>query len=83
MSELDFLRISVGIIGGLILLLASVFGWWASRITAKLDELMTHRLECLASFADAKKNSEVHHRLWDAFEHLRSGKRCKIERFEE
>lgn len=83
MSELEFLRISMGIIGGLILFLASVFGWWASRISAKLDALMTHHQDCLVKFADAKKNSEAHHRLWDAFEHLRSGKRRKIERFEE
>ena len=82
-SEIDFLRIALGVIGGLILFLASVFGWWASRISAKLDTLMTHRLECLTNFADAKKKSAAHQRLWDAFEHLRSGRRCKIEREKE
>ncbi len=83
MSEMDILRISLGVIGALILFLASVFGWWASRISAKLDRLMTHHQECLVKFADAERNSAAHRRLWDAFEHLRSGRRCKIERIEE
>lgn len=83
MTEIDFLRVALGVIGGLILFMGSVLGWWASRITAKLDALMGQRLECVSSFADAKKNSEAHRRLWDALEHLRSGKRCKFERGEE
>lgn len=78
MSELDVLSVLLGVIGGLIMFLAGGFAWWASRITAKLDELVDQRVTCMTIFADAGKNREAHRRLWEALEHLRSGRRCKF-----
>ncbi len=80
MTEFDVLSVLLGIIGGLIVFLASVFAWWASRITAKLDALMSWQQDALGRFADAAKNRQAHQRLWDALEHLRSGRRSKLPR---
>lgn len=66
MNDAELLRVALTVIGGLILFLASVFAWWASRITNKLDEIVNQRLDCADRFADARKNAETHRRLWEA-----------------
>lgn len=78
MADLDMVSILLGIVSGLIVFLAGVFVRWASRITAKLDEVADQRMACMSTFADAEANRKAHRRLWDALEHLRSGRRCKF-----
>ena len=64
MTEIDFMQVMLALIAGLLSILGAAFGWWFSKLSAKVDALMQIRQDCIMRFAEKSRNSEDHRRLW-------------------
>lgn len=60
MGENHFIVILLSVIAALWAILLGVGGYCLKRISGKLDDLIVHRMDCITSFADAKKNAADH-----------------------
>lgn len=70
MTSLDFMQVMLALIAGLLSILGTAFGWWLSKLSAKVDALMQIRQDCITRFADKARNSEDHRRLWTRVDDL-------------
>ena len=59
-QENHFITILFAVIAALWFILIGVGGYCLKRISSKLDALIVHRMDCMTSFADAKKNAADH-----------------------
>lgn len=64
------MQVMLAVIAGLLSILGAAFGWWLSKLSAKVDALMQIRQDCITRFADKKRNSEDHCRLWNRIDDI-------------
>lgn len=77
-QESHFITILFTVIAALWFILIGVGGYCLKRISSKLDELIVHRLGCMTSFADAKKNA-ADHAVFYAFKESAEMRLTKLE----
>lgn len=64
------MQVMLAVIAGLLSILGAAFGWWLSKLSAKVDALMQIRQDCITRFADKTRNSEDHCRLWNRIDDI-------------
>lgn len=64
------MQVMLAVIAGLLSILGAAFGWWLSKLSAKVDALMQIRQDCITRFADKTRNSEDHRHLWNRIDDI-------------